>query len=586
MRRLASHTCRAHVLAVSVLALACVAPAGAPQPRRPPAAVPVVAADDADVPSGDATAVLDAEELLSRDPTTIEEPAALVALALEASESSRQLWERGDIELALAMLDQAYALLLEIPDDDADFVQEKQDLRHLISRSVVEIYRSQLTSAADLGSAIQIDMNEHVEREIKSFQGRERDFFIEAYRRSGMYRPMIIEKLREAGVPEELSWLPLVESGFKTRALSSARALGMWQFIPSTGYRYGLSRSEWIDERMDPDKSTVAAIAYLIELHGMFGDWVTALAAYNCGENRVMRLIRSQPQEHLDHFWDLFDKLPRETARYVPRFFATLLIVRDPAAYGFELPEPDSPLDVEVVSVDRPVELAALERSLGLEARALASLNAELRRGVTPSEAYNLRVPAAVAAVVPDKLTAVSEYVAVEPADAFVVHRVRRGETLSTIARRYGTTVSAIARSNNLRSRNTIRVGQRLRVAVRGDSSAATRVVASAGPAGPVTHRIRPGDSLWRLASRYGTTVDRIRRDNGIRGSRLYVGRTLRILPGSAGDTRTYAVRRGDNLSAIAATHGVSLTSILRANGLSLRSTIHPGRVLIIPAGR
>ena len=226
---------------------------------------------------------------------------SLVTEALEACESAETLAQQGDLEGSLASLDFAYELLLQIPDEPS-LIQQKDDLRHLISRRLVEIYRSQMTTAADLNSPIPLDINEHVQREIARFTGAERRFFLESYQRSGRYRPMIVRKLREAGLPEELSWLPLVESGFKDRALSSARALGMWQFISSTGSRYGLDRTHWVDERMDPEKSTDAAILYLTDLHGMFGDWTMALASYNCGENRVKSLIRRQKDPHLDGF--------------------------------------------------------------------------------------------------------------------------------------------------------------------------------------------------------------------------------------------------------------------------------------------
>jgi membrane-bound lytic murein transglycosylase D len=152
-------------------------------------------------------------------------------------------------------------------------------------------------------------MNPDVQKEISSFQGMERDSFVAAYQRSGIYRSDIMKEIKKAGIPEELFWLPLVESLFKINAYSSARALGLWQFIPSTGYKFGLSRDEWIDERMDVQKSTKAAIAYLKELHNMFGDWLTALAAYNCGEGRVLRVISSQHINYLDSFWDLYRKL-------------------------------------------------------------------------------------------------------------------------------------------------------------------------------------------------------------------------------------------------------------------------------------
>jgi membrane-bound lytic murein transglycosylase D len=509
------------------------------------------------------------------------DPAVLVAEALEACESARIFWEEGDINGALTTLDQAYATMLEIPEDVPEFAQQREDLRHMISRRVVEIYRSRLTSAVDPGSPIPVELNAYVEREIKSFQGGERSFFMESYRRSGAYRPMITRMLRDAGLPEELSWLPLVESGFKTRALSRARAMGMWQFISSTGYRFGLRRTHWIDERMDPEESTQAAIDYLTELHGMFGDWMTALAGYNCGEHRVMSVINRQQVAHNDHFWDVFAQLPRETARYVPRFLATLLIVRDPETYGFELPEPAPAVGFEKVTVQRHVKLDDLDRALGLDKGTLAALNPELRRGITPAEAYELNVPPTAAPTFVTKLAELPAYV--PPKDTYVTHRVRRGETLSKIARRYGTSVNSIVRANNLRSRNRIRAGQRLKIPSRGATVHASMPIVTGSQAATLTHTVHRGDSLWKLASRYGTTVDRIKRDNGLRSDRLHVGQRLRINTGIPEGSRTYQVRRGDTVGKIAKAHKTSLNAVLRANGLTKSSTIYPGQTLIIP---
>jgi membrane-bound lytic murein transglycosylase D len=523
--------------------------------------------------------VSEEEPLPHVEETAPDDPATQVAEALDACDTARSQWERGEIGAALATLDEAYALLLEIP-DDPEFEQARRDLRHLISRNVVEIYRSRLTSAADPSSPIPVEVNEYVEREIRLFQGAERSFFLESYRRSGAYRPMVVEMLRDAGLPEELSWLPLVESGYKARALSRARALGMWQFISSTGYRFGLNRSQWIDDRMDPEKSTRAAIAYLTELHGLFGDWMLALAGYNCGEHRVMSVIERQPNDYLDHFWDVFEQLPRETARYVPRFLATLVIVQNPAEYGFELPEPLPPAAFERVPIARHAKLEDLEQLLELQGGTLVSLNPELRRGITPGEVYELKVPVAVAPTFSTKLASLPTYV--PPETTYVVHRVRRGETLSAIAVRYRSSVSAIVNANNLRSRNRIQIGQRLKVPSRGAASASSTKVASGSPSS-ITHRVRRGESLWKLASRYGTTVDRIKRDNGLRGDRLYVGQNLRINTGTSGGSRTYAVRKGDTVGKIARAHRVSLNAVLRANGLTRSSTIYPGQVLVIP---
>ena len=266
--------------------------------------------------------------------------------ALEFCQASNDFWEQGDLDNAIDALDQAYSLILKIsPGQTPEILQQREDLRVTISKRIIEVYSSRFTVANGIHKVIPLEMNRHVERALKVFKGKERGFFLRAYRRSGKYRPAIVKALREAGLPEELSWLPLIESGYKVRALSRARALGMWQFIASTGYKYGLKRDRWTDERMDPEKSTKAAIAYLKELHQIFGDWTTALAAYNCGEGRVLNRIRSQRINYLDNFWDLYERLPWETAFYVPKFLAVLHIVNDPKKHGFTLPPVEDPVE-------------------------------------------------------------------------------------------------------------------------------------------------------------------------------------------------------------------------------------------------
>ena len=243
--------------------------------------------------------------------------------ALQLCQDAQKEWEEGNPDGAIENLDRAYEFMVYVsPDDGVDLLQQKDDLRFLISKRIVEIYASRQNAVNGNHNEIPLIMNEHVKKEIKYFLGGEKKCFLAAYKRSGLYRSMILEELREAGLPDKLCWLPLIESRFKEKALSRARALGLWQFIPSTGYKFGLKRDKWIDERMDPPKSTRAAIEYLTQLHKIFGDWTTALAAYNCGEGRVLRVIRKQHLNYLDNFWDLYERLPLETARYVPRFLA------------------------------------------------------------------------------------------------------------------------------------------------------------------------------------------------------------------------------------------------------------------------
>jgi membrane-bound lytic murein transglycosylase D len=420
-----------------------------------PWAPPVVAAETASVqepaPPGE-------------DPESDDEEPGALDQALVLVESAQEYWSAGEPDRAIEALDQAYASLLRAPADsgDKEVQQQKEDLRFMISKRLMEIYASRFTTAKGTHKEIPLTVNEHVQREIALFQNQERDFFLESYSRSGKYRESMVKAFRDAGLPEELSWLPLIESGYKVRALSRARALGLWQFIPSTGYKYGLKRNDWIDERLDPGKSTDAAIAYLKELHQMFGDWATVLAAYNCGEGAVLRAIRGQKIDYLDNFWDLYERLPRETARYYPRFLATLAIIKEPEKYGFTLSELEQPVSFETVSFEKPVQLAKLADGIGCDTEDLAGLNPELRHQATPPGPYTLRVPAGKAEATIAVVDSLPKYA--PPKMAYVVHRVRRGETLSTIAVHYRTSVSRIMDANNLRSGSMIRAGQRLKI--------------------------------------------------------------------------------------------------------------------------
>jgi membrane-bound lytic murein transglycosylase D len=340
---------------------------------------------------------------------------------------------------------------------------------------------------------------------------------------------MILEDLRKEHLPEQLAWIPLIESAFRPRALSRARALGMWQFIRSTGYRYGLKQDKYVDERMDPVKATRAAIQYMMELHDMFGDWTSAIAAYNCGEAQVQKVMRSQKVEYFDSFWDIFANLPFETARHVPRFIATLLIVGDPGKYGFDLPTPDPPLQFETIQVNAAVKLATLSQNLGLDQAVLVSLNPELRHDSTPNYPYDLRVPDGYGEKCLACIASLPQYI---PPDVVTDrYTVRPGDNLGAIAQRYRTSVEALVRLNGLKSRTLIFPGQVLRVPSRGGvETAAPAPAASAGE--KVTYMVRGGDTLFQIAQSFKTTVDKIKADNGLSSDILFVGQKLVITAG------------------------------------------------------
>ena len=371
--------------------------------------------------------------------------------ALDYCHLSQEYWQKGELEKAIDILDQAYSVIIDIDTDERP-IQQIDDLRFAISKRILEIYASRNIVVNGNHNAIPVILNKHVQSEIKCFTvGAEKKFFQESFKRSGRYRPQIEAELKKAGLPTELSWLPLIESGFKVNALSKSRALGLWQFIPSTGYKFGLKRDKFIDERLDPTKALMAAIDYLKELHQIFGDWATVLAAYNCGEGRVLRVIRNQNVNYLDNFWDLYERLPRETARYVPRFLATLHIVNNPSKYGLDSVIVDEPLPHETVTISKKIHLRNIAKALSVPQRLLKELNPELRYSIVPDHKYQLKVPRDKGKILLANLDKIP--VSTPPSRTYIYHKVRSGETLSSIAQKYHTNVSNIARANRI-SRN------------------------------------------------------------------------------------------------------------------------------------
>ena len=509
---------------------------------------------------------------------------AVMDEALDFLEQAQLLWEKGEPDGALKLLDEAYSLVLDV-NGDPEIAWQKDDLRVMIAKKIVEIYTSRSHVAAGYQSEIPLVMNEDVERAIRRFQRGESNFFLSSYDRSGRYRPMILEQLKEAGLPEELSWLPLVESGFKIRALSKARALGLWQIIPSTGYRYGLKRDLWIDERMDPEKSTRAAIAYLKELHGIFGDWLTVLAAYNCGEGRVLKAISRQQMNYLDNFWDLYRQLPPETSNYVPRFLATVHMLKNPEKYGIDLNRvQEEPLSFDTVTTEKSVRLKDVAQLLGVPTATLNTLNSELRYKTTPNT-YELKIPAGMEekfALIIDKVAK-----AKKPGGArYVRYKVKRGDTLSVLARRYKSSVNAILAANHLTSKHRIRAGRWIKIPSRGYIYAEKRrpLTFKKGEIG--TYSVKKGDSLWLIAKRSGTTISEIKRLNGLRRNDLSIGQIIKIR-GSAtkaktASSKTYRVKKGDTLSTIASQNRIGLSRLLRLNNLRRNSVIQPGQKVVI----
>jgi membrane-bound lytic murein transglycosylase D len=330
-------------------------------------------------------------------------------------------------------------------------------------------------------SSYQIHQNEHVLRFLEQFQTGYRRAVVERWlTRSGRYLPMVLDVFRQKGLPEELVFTAMIESGFNPVAVSHAGAKGLWQLMAPTARRYGLRVDRWLDERLDPEKSTVAAASYLSDLYRMFGSWDLAQAAYNAGEMKVLRAIQGTGTRD---FWSLTRTrlLRDETKNFVPAIHAVTIIGQEPEQYGFTV-RPEEPLSYEEITVPRATSLKHVAGLSGIGYDELVRLNPELRLKQTPPDAsYHLKVPRGSAAALQAGLDREAEarktVAAARPADRGKrkihaasaasprVHVVQPRDTIGGIAKRYGVSVQQLSRWNDLERGARIRPGDRLRVA-------------------------------------------------------------------------------------------------------------------------
>ena len=368
----------------------------------------------------------------------------------------------------------------------------------------------------DRDGHIPLVRNKQVDQYIKYFQTKGRKQFEIWLKRYVQYKDLILPILKEHELPEEFIYLAMIESGLNPKAYSKANASGMWQFVYSTGKQYGLNRDWFRDERRDPVKSTHAACKYLKDLNNLFDNWYLAIAAYNCGEGRVLRA--SKLHQTYD-FWQL-QSLPKETRNYIPYFLSAAIIAKTPDAYGFKVPKVQ-PFQYEEVILEKSADLAVLARVAGIKPKIIRDYNPELRQSATPTDGpYALKLPIGKSNDFIKAWNAIPENERFAP--QFVVHRVRYGESLWTISKKYGISIHDLASVNKIRNRNKVRVGQKLKVPLKGGRIWGTGE--NGGPPGYTkrTYKVKRGDTLGQIAEDFGTRASKIRRWNNMKyGSQL-----------------------------------------------------------------
>ena len=501
-------------------------------------------------------------------------------------------------------LDEVYPNVAELGENAENFVRNEVSIEGVDALDESEadsaallVIESFLDTLDVSQFTLPVRFNERVLQEIYYMTNSARAFMSGSLNRKTAYDSLIYAQLDAAKMPRDLIYLALVESGFKLKAYSRAKASGMWQFIPETGKRYGLEVDYWVDMRRNPELATMAALKYLNRLHDEFGDWLLAMAAYNCGEGRVRRLLREMQEDSTRDtsvavtYWDL--ELPKETMRYVPRILAAMVIGHYPEQYEMTVEQTYRP-DFDTVTVFDSFPLEEVAKLLKVTEDTLRSLNMELVKWCTPpnKESYLLRLPVGTRTAFVDGYDKMEK----NSFSSWHHHKVRKGENLGVIARQYGIKVSELQQANDMKS-SRIRAGQTLLIPIK----VTPKPKSSKGkkPHKVRTYIVQSGDDVASVARKFGISQDSVRAWNSLDVAAIVkTGDTLVVskpepIPQVESERpqkdrpkiskgAKYAVREGDTFADIAKSYGVPVVMLMQANqGFNKRLTV--GDSLVIP---
>lgn len=501
----------------------------------------------------------------------------------------------------------AKPLPLEEPSSPEDMVKEGEAPEVKISEAKVTVPEEPLVELQmDIAHDIPVVVNKQVKKYLIYFQTKGRRDFARWLARSTRYLPMIKELLAENGLPEDLAYMAMIESGFNPRAYSRSHASGLWQFIASTAKKYGLKVNWWVDERRDPEKATVAAIKYLKDLYEIFGSWYLVAASYNAGEAKVSKEIGRRKTKD---FWVLHrrSRLRRETKEYVPKFLAAMIIAKNPEKYGFTDVKYQKPLNFDRVLVSGSIDLRLIASACGTTYKKLRELNPELRHWITPPSPskYSIKIPTNTGeklyAFLNSRLPKLKKVV-------YGKYTIRKGDTVYDIARKFGVSTSSILQVNNIVNPRRLLPGRRIIIPAyptrRRVSTYLARLSSSNDhgsnratvdpETGHIIYKVQPNDTLWDISRAYNVNLKDIMRVNMIGNPRRLRPGTIILIPDGSKPPRPvpastkelkpasesfiiYRVRRGDSLWKIARRFGVRLEDLFLWNNMTANTIIRPG---------